>query len=340
MHYHWGRLRRNRHLFPLGRGSILPFSDDFDRANGPLGGLWTGGTWTIAGNEAINTPTVGGELLANGNMETATPPGTWVPWIGNWNGAADERTGGAGIQSGEVERAVAGGIQNYAYQALGGLTIGQWLYISGWQKNVTNGDWNTTIYLGQANLAAVSAFVMHTTSTWTMTPLAGRVLNATMWVALHKKATVDGRAGRFDDVSCKPLTLASLFASVEADVADVVATVELDTVAATTPAGVVLNLDSVAAPANFAIGYHDGTNCNLDKCVAGTYTSVISAAAAYAAGANIRVVKSGTSYSLYYNGVQIGATQTISDAGIINNTRHGIFSTHSGNELDNFSLTK
>ena len=67
-----------------------------------------------------------------------------------------------------------------------------------------------------------------------------------------------------------------------------------------------------------------------------TWTSVISAAATYSAGATMTVIKDGTSYSLFYNNAKVGSTSTISDAGLVSNTKHGLFSTYSGNTLDNF----
>ena len=80
------------------------------------------------------------------------------------------------------------------------------------------------------------------------------------------------------------------------------------------------------------------TIAQLVRCVAGVYTDIISASVTYAAGATLRVIKDGTSYSLYYNNIQVGTTQTISDAGIVDNTIHGLFSTYSGNTLDNLVI--
>ena len=64
---------------------------------------------------------------------------------------------------------------------------------------------------------------------------------------------------------------------------------------------------------------------------------MISAETAFSANAELRVIKDGTTYRLYYNDTLIG-TATISDASIINNTRHGLFSTDVKNTLDNFTL--
>ena len=58
----------------------------------------------------------------------------------------------------------------------------------------------------------------------------------------------------------------------------------------------------------------------------------------YVAGATLRVIKDATKYRVYYNNALVGSEQTISDAGIIDNTIHGLFSTYSGNSFDNFTL--
>jgi len=109
-----------------------------------------------------------------------------------------------------------------------------------------------------------------------------------------------------------------------------------------TQAGLVTNLDDEAAPANFLIAKHDGLNASLLKCVAGTYTILIAAAAAYGAGRVLRLhtYRNGANLMarLYYNDVMIGVEQTIADAGIIDNQIHGMLSTYEGNRLDNFQL--
>jgi len=122
-------------------------------------------------------------------------------------------------------------------------------------------------------------------------------------------------------------------ATVETGTPDVL--VSADLTIAGGSAGIVL---SYVNADNYVLASHDGTNCKLDKCVAGTWTSVISAAATYSSGATIRCIKDGTSYSLYYNNAKVGSTSTISDAGLIGNTKHGLFSTYSGNTLDNFTI--
>ena len=80
------------------------------------------------------------------------------------------------------------------------------------------------------------------------------------------------------------------------------------------------DVDSTAAPRVMA---------RLDKFVAGTRTSVISAAVTYVEGAELEVRKSGTSYTLYYNGTPVAAAATIADATVVDNTLHMQYATDS-----------
>jgi hypothetical protein len=57
----------------------------------------------------------------------------------------------------------------------------------------------------------------------------------------------------------------------------------------------------------------------------------------YSSGAVLRVSKVSTGYRVYYNNAFVN-NATISDAGIVSNTKHGLFSTDPSNTLDNFVL--
>lgn len=74
----------------------------------------------------------------------------------------------------------------------------------------------------------------------------------------------------------------------------------------------------------------------VDKCVAGTYTNVISGAVTYADGRILRLVCNGNNVSVYYNGTQVGTTHTVADAGIVSNKNHGLFSTYAANTFTGY----
>ena len=290
--------------------------------SGGSGHTWTGATWGTVSNVAVNTPTegavvMGGDTL-NGNMETGDPPTGWVAGNVTLDGVADERTGGAGAQSISITSTAAYG---EAHRYAG--TQNTWVLIDWWAKSVT----------GQGAMLYIGGNIRGTTNaTWTNFKATLRLTQASPLVAILANTTDIGAEVRFDDITIKPLTLSTLFASLtDLGESDVMATVEV-TLTAGTQAGLVVNLDSAA--------YHDGTNAKLDKCVAGTYTSVISAAATYGVGRELRVVKDGTSYALFYHNAKIGSTSTISDAGIKDNTIHGLFSTSALNSLDDYTCYK
>lgn len=285
---------------------LLPFNDAFTRADGAIGNGWTGATWTISGNAAINTPGLGSELVVNGAFAADT----------NW-------TKGTGWT-------IAAGVAHHSTGTGGSITeaigvIGNWYRMVWTMLNRTAG----TLF---GFLGATQPTGRTGNNTFTE---SGRQTSST---ALGINSSSTGVAD-IDNMSAKLITLADLFATIDFARADVDVSVGV-TLATNNPAGVVLNLDSTSSPANFVYGYHSGTAgvAALVKCVAGTYTTLVSVTTTYSAGAAVRVVKSGTSYDLYYNGVAVGTTQTISDAGIISNTLHGMFSCYEGSSLDDFSV--
>lgn len=101
--------------------------------------------------------------------------------------------------------------------------------------------------------------------------------------------------------------------------------------------GLALSMDSASNPTNGVLVYLDGTNCKVDKIVAGSTSNVRTTAVTYSSGKSLVVAKAGTEYRVYYNDALVGAANTISDAGIVSNTLHGLFSTDASNTLDNFT---
>jgi hypothetical protein len=311
-------------------GGALPFQDTFTRADGALGGSWLGGpTWAIVSGKAVNTPTAGpSELLTDSGMEnwtSATDLTSWAETISGtsrWDRSADAHGGSYAAQLTVDASAGNAFISNYV------PTIGVWYRGSVWAKRLSAA---ATVRFGFGGLLPTSAAA----ATYGQHLMTGRAATASGFILVR---SVANDILLYDDASFMALSLPTLFAPIQSGSANVTVSAAA-TITAGTQAGVVCNLDSVASPANFVIGYHDGVSAKLDKCVNGTYTTLVTATTAYSAGATVQVVKSGTTYKLYYNGTQVGADQTVSDAGIIGNTYHGLFSTCSGNQLDSFTVS-
>lgn len=101
-------------------------------------------------------------------------------------------------------------------------------------------------------------------------------------------------------------------------------------------AGIVLNY---ASDQNYVLVRYGGGNVHLDKCVNGTVTAdVINVAKTYSANARLIAMKDGTTYAVWYNDSLCGTFQTINDASLVQNTRHGMFSDNTGNYLGPFTV--
>ena len=287
-----------------GGAALLPFSDDFERVDGDLGNGWeyTAGKWTIASGAALGTPALGANLVANSGFDSDT---SWFKTSG-WtiSGGTGNKVPDAGFK--EIRQAV--------------LTAGKWYRVV-WTITVRNAG--TFRVFGQNNY----------------TPRAAAATYLDCFRPYTTSLGVEGDAasdGSIDNVTAQLLTLADQFCARDLGSSDIEISAPLVVVKGT-EAGIVACLDSITTPANFLIATHNGTNAILTKCVGGTYTQLITGAAAYADGREISIIKNGTDASLYYNGVQIGTTQTVSDAGIINNTLHGLFTTCTEDSFGSFS---
>lgn len=317
----------------------LPFRQDFSlAADGGMPYPWRNkATWQVSGGKGINTPIVGAEILTDGNMET-DPIANWP----NENAVtrtkvSDERTGGTGSSALDLARASGNGYGVAAQRPAGQART--WYRFSAWLKNINasdlalapyRSDWSALAWLDYAGL------------TWSEVVGVGRMNgDDTLYFYLELYASVNGQHGRWDDVSMKPITTKTLFTALPRCLtADVICKAAWE-IPSWAPAGVVVRLDSAANPRNFIIGYHDGAKrdrAGLAKCVDGSYTQLIYATVTHVAGAYVEVRVSGSDVGLYYNGVQVGSTQTVADAGIVNNRIHGLFSTFEGNQVSAFSL--
>jgi hypothetical protein len=321
---------RARRLALLGGGSS--FADAFTRGDGALGKGWFGPTWEISSEKAMNTPVPGSELLLNVDFSawTSDNPNNWtivgesggneVSEVGTGEGNGGEGTGFCNIYTTSANCGLYQGSK---------ATVGRW-YVS--QVLID------TVIAGQLkaqdfNVQDVSPYY-HTTGTKVFTFRAAHTSYG------YGRGNAVATDVTIDDVSLKQLTLSELLATRRFKFCDYLAQVTITTSPNGSQAGLVLNLDDASNPANFVLAFHDGANAKLWKCVAGTYTQLISQAATYGTAKPLKVIKTGTTYQLYYDGLQIGTDQTVSDAGIIGNKIHGMFNTWSVARLDSFSIEK
>ena len=301
--------------------------------SGGSGVTWSnvGGGWSVSGGKAINTPTLGSELLTNGDMEGTYVGGIAPNWLKAGTATPSESADAyAGVKAQQVTN-TDGASGNGIYQNVA-MTAGEWISFVGYGKTVSGAGGRIGIY-NPSYVNQVSSSL--TTGTYQRLVATTRCI-ATGSPRLQMLGYGSAVVAVFDNFSANKLALTYLLSLHASSTPDIYAGIDL-TVTSGTQAGLALNWDSSSSPANGIVAYHDGTNCKLEKCVAGVWTTVVSAAATYSANARIVVSKIGTAYRLYYNNALVGSG-TISDAGIINNTLHGLFSTDPSNTLDNYTI--
>lgn len=278
-------------------------------------------------------PILGENIIGNPGFETGDPPTGWTASnASTLSRVAGARTSGGGSYLLSALR----GTNDVVVGRTTTVVVGDWFHSECWVK-APNGT------IGIALQGSPGGFVSVAEATdWVKVVHTGRAAATSLVLRLQLSSTTD--AGLFDDAALQKLTLSSLFRTENTGSPNVDVSVPYTRGGASVvqQAGVVGRLDSAASPANFIIAHitHPAVSNNfrLEKCVGGTYTGLISATVTYVAGAPLRLVCSGTDVSAYYNGTQVGTTQTVSNAGIVDNTLHGLFSTSANVKFGKVSM--
>lgn len=288
--------------------------------------LTSGRPYAVA-TPAAPVPVVGAELLANGDMEIGDPP------TGYTASGTSVLTRSIDAYAGTYAFGIERGSGNIAATITATATNGAWLRLSAFAKLVSGVSAGIT-----GDELAIKPIATHSLSGYAPVAFTDRAAVTTIYLYLLVTNTAGSQA-LFDNASIVPLTLSSLVSTslyTSADI-DLSAAVTLTT---GTQAGFAARVDDPANPANFLLAYLDGAgNVKLDKCVGGTYTNLVSGAVTYGASKLLRLLCIGTSVSVYYDGTQVGTTQTVSDAGIVGNVNHGLFSTYASNSFASYTAS-
>lgn len=256
------------------------------------------------------TPTLGAELVVNGGFTawTSDNPDSWT--ITGESGDDPEVSEAATGELHADTPTLGGGMCNLYSSATAQRPIID-------QNILTAGDWYhagvTIDGRGSGSLALYDNLSLidlryNTTGVKVGTGRSGGTLLRLRIAAASGDITID-------DVTCKKLTLSSLLAALGSLSRQTGTFTCQPTVTDDTQAGLVFNyLDAN----NFVVMYVDRAAVSVDKaylvkCVAGTYTEVESDTITYGAATELKCVVDGTTYKLYYDDVQVGSDQTISD---------------------------
>lgn len=313
----------------FGTSNGLGHAETTGLGSGGAGKTWSGTTFSVSGGKAINTPTPGTSLV-DANASTFEAAGGIYGWIKYGNNTIENDGNALKITYADHVRGAYEYLSN-AKDLSSDLTVGTWYRIDLDAK--VNAGSSVNLAVGYSTDTIFGSPVTNTDFATKIGTFRGE--NATL-STLSLTGMGAGEIVWLDNWTLKPLTLSELISTVETNTIDSIVTASLANSPAGTQAGICMAIDSASDPKYGLFAYHDGTNCKLDKLINGTWTNVISAAATWADNAEIRLIRDGQTYRLYYNNAQVGTTQTIADVG--GSTKHGIFSTYSGNQIDNFTV--
>lgn len=280
--------------------------------SGAIGPVAFGGSGA-SGIPADPVPVAGAELLTNGDFEAGDTG--WAKGTG-WTIPGD----GTAVKTG------ASG--SFLWQVVLGFEAQKWYQI---QHSIVSHVSGTVAMLfdGYKSSPSRSALGSYVDTYASVAPTTNGFF---VWPSTNSMMSVD-------NISYKPLILSTLisvqsYASPDCDISAAV------TRTAGTQAGFAVRVDDPANPQNFIISYLDGAgNLKTDKCLAGVYTAIagLTGAVTYVAGQRPRIVCAGNDVSVYYNGVQVGSTTAVADAGITGNKNHGLFSTYAANTFTGYT---
>lgn len=260
----------------------------------------TAGNWYITNNAATCAPTLGGDVILDGDMSSAL----------NWTLDADWSIGG--------------GVATKAGAATGNI----------YQANLTAGVWYNAIGTFSLSVSTFSFIfgssvnVVATSGTGSFS-VVGR--SAGTWAGVRGGPTAAGTA---DDVAYYGLSMPELLALQPMSTTNVFSAVNL-TLVARNPGGLALNWDDPTTPTKGVIVWHDGSGTvKLETLSSGTWTTVQSTSATYSASAPLMCRVDGTSYTVYYNNALVGSTQTVTG---FTGGYCGMFNTYGGNTLDAYT---
>ncbi len=338
---------RRRALFS---GGFADFEDNFNRSDGALGNNWAASTWAIVGNAAVNTPTLGSELLTDPGLEANYTAGKCDTLT--LNGSPASITQSADVHGGsKAQQMQAAAFNNRLNWPTAAGVVGQWYLYSVWTKRLSGSNNGTRIELFQTGMLPVNTITVPINdAAYTQKKISG-LSTSTNALFRYPAIEVDGSAPFssvvVDDGSCKAITFSSLFAMRPLSSTNGVVKIKFTTVD-DTYFGSVARADTQTSPDDFIMALlkrhptYAATGLievYLMKKVNNTYSTppLISSSVTEVAGAWFELRFSGSTVSMWYNGVQVGTNQTISDVEILNNRYHGMFST-GGNTITDFFM--
>lgn len=323
-------------LLPLGHWKLFIVDIDFSTySDGALPSALSGSTWTVSSGLAVNAPTLGSEKLTDPDLEANYTTGKCDTLTKNGSPTlAQSADVHAGSKAQEITATAFNDRLNWPTFA--GVS-GQWYLYTVWTKRTAGSTDTAHARIFQTSQLLSTQEAELADSSYTQKNLT---LISTSTNAIFVYPAVETGSSSFstivaDDASFKAITYSSLFALLESSFPDAVVKAKPSGVDHAF-AGIVVRADAQTNPTNaiFAVIHiHPGNvyyDIALFKKIGSTYTTLISTTAvAKVSGGWLEVRTSGSTVQVFYDGTQVGTDQTVSDAELVDNKYHGIFTSGS-----------
>lgn len=310
------------------------FFDNFTRDDGALAGGWNGATWNIVSNAAVNTPTLGDNLLTDPGLEVWTNPTNLTNYYESIAGTSVVEQETTEIHGGSNAAKVTLDASNSSalvVQTIAALAKDSWALMSVYMKGTVAANKVARLYLGQAYTQDRSL-----TTDYVQLFRSYYIPTTNKDIGFMRGEAAASKTFYADDLSCKIITKSSMMATRKG-----YKNYNLSAEFTTIPGvciGLIGSVDVPSNPQNYIIALIDaagpggtGTfNVSAIKAVNGVHTELIArAAGTYIAGSTLRIIKFDTTVYVYYKNVLVGTIQTVADADIISNEYYGMMSTYS-----------
>jgi hypothetical protein len=332
-----------------GSGSVAITTCD----NCPAGETWTATNWEIdAAGRIYANPTLGSDLLTDGEFENWDGAGDLTSWTETLGGSSTFADGNPEVYKGSASaRSIVDSGSQVLIKQADVATQHKLYQVEFFQKSDTASELMQT-FIGFAALNEPDTDGVFTKD-------FSRYIASGIWFSADDDFSFDESTTASvdvitDNMTLKEITLAETLATVDAGEDDVYISVELhdlvtDQTYNTSSAGIAIAVDDETNPANGVFVVWNTSLAGQDqiqilKLVAGVWSVVdVDTDNTYADGQNLTVVKRGTTYTLWYDYnmlEEIGTSGviTIDEATINTNTRHGLFSTSNIPRFDNFVI--
>lgn len=288
-------------------------------ANGALPGFISP-TWQILNREAINYPIQENEYFLDPSLEANYTSGLCDSLIKSGTPTLAQSSD---VHSGSKAQSFIATAQNNGVRYATAGTIGEYYESSLWAKRSSGTSTGTIMrtYDGINNVSGKSI----TGSSYTQL-FSQVIMGATGgYVGINEGASSNFNTILLDDFSYKKFLKSSLFAR-RNFYSNLFVSSKITLDENNSLSGIFCRMNNNMT-SYIGVFINNGSRIYVFKVLENVPALILNSAIAYSENSLLSITATNSSVSIYYGGIQIGTTQSVTDVGIVNNKFCGLFST-------------